>query len=258
MLRIAVRLLVPMILVAVIASACGGGYSAEPIADGGPPFLVLLEEVEEHGGILHLETRQFTRRGLLVSYEQGGEEFRLPEHLINDVWLLAREDGTGEILWLTRGEDGEFISRYGLVDGEDVNEHVPSGTVTRRSESTESLSESANLLAVYRDALGRAAEGYRVRLANGAMTVEPSGNADTVILVLPRTVACGRGMTVEMPAGTVEERNEVTEADYVPVHSTCIVTTPDGREILINEDIPRWERLDAERWDDIVSFVFGD
>lgn len=257
MLRIAIRLLVPMILVAVIASTCGDGYSPAPIPDGGPPLFAVLDELEERGGILHIQIREFTHRGLLVSYEQAGEEFRLPEYLISDIWLLSREDGTGEVAWLTRGEDGEFISRFGLVDGEYINEHVPSGTVTQRGENAESLAESPNLLTAYGDALERTAEGYRIRLANGGMTLEPSGNAGTVVLVLPRTVACGRGMTVEMPVGVIEERTEVTEAGYVTVRSTCIVTTPDGQEILINEDIPRWERLDADRWDDIVSFVFG-
>ncbi len=221
---------------------------------------MLLDEPEERGGgILHLETEHFTRLGIVMpvgrsidSPRRSSRSFRLPEQLINDSWLLFREDGSSQTVSLTRGEDGEFISRTGPVDGEYVFEHVPSGTIERRGESTESLS----VLAGYREALQRGAEDLRGRVVDGQMTVERSGNASTIVLVYPRT-GCGGGMSSELPSGTVEERIEVTEADYVYVYITCIVTTADGRKILVNEVRQRWERLDADRWDDIVSFVFG-
>jgi hypothetical protein len=264
-LHVAVRLIVPVTVVAVtlaaIAGACGDD-SVELIEDGQPPLLELLDELEAHGGILHLQTEQFTRLGVVSSYEEGGKAFRLPEYVINDQWIRAG-GGDNETLavGLNRQPDGTFIARFRSADdGAYVSEHVPSGTISERRPVVvgEYGTEPESVAQVLRDNIALTRTRFEDEIAAGQLTVEPSGNDGTIVLVRPRAGGCGRGMSSEVPAGVVEERTEVTEADYVPVYTTCIVTTPDGQEILVNEDVPRWERLDVSRWNGIVSFVFGD
>jgi hypothetical protein len=259
--RAVTGLLVSTVMLAAVAGACGDD-SVDLIEDGQPPLLELLDELETRGGILHFQTEQFTRLGVVTSYESGGEEFRLPERVVSDSWILVGAGGNQtRAVSLHQESDGTFISRVRFGDdGAWVTEHVPSGKFFESGPLLvgEYGSEMEPLVQALRDDAALVRATIDDEIAAGQLTVEPSGNDGTIILVRPRAGSCGRGMTDERPAGVVERRTEVTEADYVPVRGTCVVTTPDGREILVNEDIRRWERLDDSRWGEIVSFVFGD
>ena len=58
------------------------------------------------------------------------------------------------------------------------------------------------------------------------------------------------------PRGRVVQRIEVGEDDYIEVGRSCVVITPAGHEIVVNEDVVRWEVLAGEHWDEIRSFAW--
>lgn len=249
----AMAVLVAALILAACTTSDAGDGAAGAVSQ--QHFEEVLDELAD-GGILHMRTVQFTYGGTRNSLGSGLDtrrfEFTLPEHRVNDIWMLIGEDGrTLEFVALTSDEDGNFLTRTRLADGEVRTEHVPSGETETRSSGSDSPKP---LIEQLKQTFAETGQKMREAEASGEMVREASGNDGTFLLV-QGTEHCGRAN--DLPAGTVFRKQELRESDYAPVASSCWVVTSGGVRLLVESDQPSWEALDASQWDQIANFVFG-